>query len=94
MSGSPNSDGRLAEVGAKLAGGRLEGVRLENGRLRITPYDAVTPPAGERLDRAIDALMPRIRITDLLWDVNAGATNLGLERMARASSRVSHAQLS
>ena len=22
-------------------------------------------------DRAIDALMPRIRITDLLWDVNA-----------------------
>ena len=57
---------RLGEVGAKLARGRLEGVRLENARLRITPYDAVTPPAGERLDRAIDALMPRIRITDLL----------------------------
>ena len=67
--------------------------------------------------------MPRIRITDLLWDVNAltgfldaftdlrsgrvhsnpaallaailaGATNLGLERMARASSGVSQAQLS
>ena len=114
---------RLREVGAKLAAGRLDGVRVENGRLRITPYDAVTPPAGERLDRAIDALMPRIRITDLLWDVHArtrfldaftdlrsgrvhanpaallatllaGATNLGLERMARASSGVSHAQLS
>ena len=67
--------------------------------------------------------MPRIRITDLLWDVNAltgfldaftdlrsgrvhsnpaallaailaGATNLGLERMAQASRDVSHAQLS
>ena len=67
--------------------------------------------------------MPRIRITDLLWDVNAqtgfldaftdlrsgrlhsnpvallatilaGATNLGLERMAQASRSVSHAQLS
>ena len=67
--------------------------------------------------------MPRIRITDLLWDVNArtgfldaftdlrsgrvhsnptallaailaGATNLGLERMAHASRGVSHAQLS
>ena len=114
---------RLREVGAKLSAGRLEGVRVESGRLKITPYDPVTPPAGERLDRAIDALMPRIRITDLLWDVNArtgfldaftdlrsgrvhsnpaallatvlaGATNLGLERMARASSGVSHAQLS
>lgn len=66
--------------------------------------------------------MPRIRITELLWEVNAqtgfldaftdlrsgkhhdapaavlatilaGASNLGLERMAYASSRVSHAQL-
>ena len=75
-----------------------------------------------RLERAIDAVMPRIRITELLRDVNAqtgfldaftdlrsgkqhdepaavlatilaGATNLGLERMAYASSRVSHAQL-
>ena len=110
---------RLREVRAKLAAGRLEGVRLENSRLKITPYDPLTPPAGERLDRVIDGLMPRIRITDLLWDVNAltafldaftelrsgrvhsnpaallaGATNLGLERMARASSGVSHAQLS
>ena len=114
---------RLGEVGAKLARGRLDGVRLENARVRITPYEAVTPPAGERLDRAIDVLMPRIRITDLLWEVNsrtgfldaftdlrsgrvhsnraailaavlAGATNLGLERMAHASSGVSHAQLS
>ena len=114
---------RLGEVGAKLARGQLEGVRLENARVRITPHDAVTPPAAERLDRAIDALMPRIRIPDLLWEVNsrtgfldaftdlrsgrvhsnraailatvlAGATNLGLERMAHASSGVSHAQLS
>ena len=114
---------RLGNVAAKLSRGRLEGVRIENGRLRIAPHDAVTPAAGERLDRAIDALMPRIRITDLLWEVNArtgfldaftdlrtgrthanrpailaavlaGATNLGLERMARASNGVSHAQLS
>ena len=114
---------RLGEVRAKLVAGRLDGVRLEKSRLKITPYDPLTPPAGERLDRTIDALMPRIRITDLLWDVHAftgfldaftdlrsgrvhanpaallasilaGATNLGLERMARASSGVSHAQLS
>ena len=62
---------RLREVRAKLAAGRLEGVRIENSRLKITPYDPLTPPAGERLDRAIDGLMPRIRITDLLWDVHA-----------------------
>ncbi len=114
---------RLREVGRKLKRDQLEGVRIENGRLKITPHDPVTPPAGEQLDRAIDAVMPRIRITELLWDVGrhtgfldtftdlrsgrtnanpatvlasilAGATNLGLERMAQASKNVSHAQLS
>ena len=114
---------RLREMRQKLVGGHLEGVRLEGGRLKIMPYDPITPPAGETLDRAIDGVMPRIRITDLLWDVNAqtgfldaftdlrsgrthsnpaavlaailaGATNLGLERMAQASRDVSHAQLS
>ena len=114
---------RLREVRQKLVGGHLEGVRLEGGRLKIMPHDPITPPAGESLDRAIDGVMPRIRITDLLWDENAqtgfldaftdlrsgrthsnpaavlaailaGATNLGLERMAQASRDVSHAQLS
>ena len=114
---------RLHEVRKKLVRGHLEGVRLERGRLKITPYDAVTPHAARRLDYAIDTLMPRIRITDLLWDVGvqtgfldaftdlrsgrphrspvallatilAGATNLGLERMAHASGSISHAQLS
>ena len=114
---------RLHEVRKRLVRGHIDGVSLERGRLKITPYDAVTPSAAKRLDHAIDVLMPRIRITDLLWDVNAqtgfldaftdlrsgrlhsnpvallatilaGATNLGLERMAQASRSVSHAQLS
>ncbi len=113
---------RFAQVDAALKRDRLPGVRIERGRIKITPHDAVTLPAAERLERAIDAVMPRIRITDLLWEVNAhtgfldaftdlrsgknhdepaavlatilaGATNLGLERMAHASTRVSHAQL-
>ena len=113
---------RFAQVDAALKRDRLPGVRIERGHLKITPHDAVTPPAAERLERAIDAVMPRIRITDLLWEVNAqtgfldaftdlrsgknhdepaavlatilaGATNLGLERMAHASTGVSHAQL-
>lgn len=47
---------RLREVRAKLVAGRLDGVRLEKSRLKITPYDPRTPPAGERLDRTIDTL--------------------------------------
>ncbi|MEM6484649.1 MAG: DUF4158 domain-containing protein [Pseudomonadota bacterium] len=58
---------RLREVQRKLTLGQLEGVRLEKGRLKFTPHEAVTPPAGEQLDRAIDAVMPRIRVTELLW---------------------------
>ncbi len=113
---------RLDQVDAALERGTLPGVRMDRHRLKITPHEAVTPAAAKRLDRAIDAVMPRIRITDLLWEVNArtgfldaftdlrsghhhadpavplaailaGATNLGLERMAQASSRISHAQL-
>ena len=113
---------RFDQVERALKRNALSGVRIERGRLKITPHDAVTPPAAVRLERAIDAAMPRIRITELLWEVNAqtgflaaftdlrsgkqhdepaavlatilaGATNLGLERMAHASSRVCHAQL-
>ena len=113
---------RFDQVERALKRNALSGVRIERGRLKITPHDAVTPPAAVRLERAIDTVMPRIRITELLWEVNAqtgfldaftdlrsgkqhdepaavlatilaGATNLGLERMAHASSRVSHAQL-
>ena len=106
---------RLDEVDRALKRDALTGVRIERGRLKITPHDAVTPPAAVRLERAIDAVMPRIRITELLWEVNAqtgfldaftdlrsgkhhdapaavlatilaGASNLGLERMAYASA--------
>ena len=113
---------RLDHVDPALKHGRLPVVRIERGRLKITPHDAVTPAEALRLDRAIDAVMPRIRITELLWEVNArtglldafvdlrsggkhpepaavlaaiqaGAVNLGLERMAHASTRLSHSQL-
>lgn len=113
---------RLEQVDTALKYGTLPGVRIEREKLKITPHDAVTSPEAMRLERAVDAVMPRIRITELLWEVNAqtgfldaftdlrsgkhhdepaavlatilaGATNLGLERMAYASSRVTHAQL-
>ena len=62
---------RLDEVDRKLARGQLEGIRIEKGRLKITPHEAVTPPEVKKLDSMIDGLMPRIRITDLLRDVDA-----------------------
>ena len=113
---------RLSEIEGKLKRGQLEGVRLEKGRMRITPHEADTSPEAIRLERAMDSVMPRIRITELLWEVNAhtgflaaftdlrsgrnhedpavflasilaGASNLGLERMAYASKQISHSQL-
>ncbi|MFV1590621.1 Tn3 family transposase [Phaeobacter sp. JH20_39] len=113
---------RLSAFESKLKRGALDGVRLEKGRLRITPHEAETPPEALRIERSMDAIMPRIRITDLLWEVNAqigflnaftdlrsgrnhedpavllaailaGASNLGLERMAYASKHISHSQL-
>ena len=116
-------DQRLSEVQYKLKHDQLEGVRFEKGRLKITPHDPITPPEAEQLDRTIDAIMPRIRITELLSDVAestgflnaftelrsgrqhenpsavlaailAGATNLGLERMAQASYNLTHSQIS
>ena len=117
-----NLDARLTRLERHLKGDRLEGVRLHAGRLSITPLEPETPPEATALDRRIDAMMPVIRITDLLWQVAtetgfldafrdlrtgrapenpgavlaailAGATNLGLERMARASSGVTYAQI-
>jgi TnpA family transposase len=45
------------------------GVALRNGILRVSPTPAITPPEAERLDRALDRLMPRVRITELLHEV-------------------------
>jgi len=50
--------------------GKVEGVELSNGKLRVTPLKAITPPQADRLDRIIDDLLPRIRITELLADVD------------------------
>ena len=46
---------RLGQVDRALKRNALSGVRIERGRLKITPHDAVTPPAASRLERAIDA---------------------------------------
>ena len=62
-------DLRLTRFARLLRTDRLEGVSLQRGKLRITPLTANTPPEASTLDRKLDGLLPRVRITELLRDV-------------------------
>jgi hypothetical protein len=53
----------------------LRDVTLERGVLKITPIEKSTPPEAEALAARLYAMLPRIRITDLLSEV-AGWTLL------------------
>lgn len=64
-------DWRLKRFGRLLRQGKLEGVSLVRGRLKVTPLSPLTPPEAEALDRKLDALLPRVRITELLREVAA-----------------------
>src|SRR5271165_2215407 len=68
-------DERLAAVDVKAKDGLLPEVTLERGVLKITPIDKSTPPEAEALATRLYAMLPRIRITDLLSEV-AGWTLL------------------
>ncbi len=62
-------DWRLRRFANALRHDRLEGVTLRNGVLHVSPTQAMMPPEAERLDRALDRLLPRVRITELLHEV-------------------------
>ena len=62
-------DARLAAVDAKAKGGFLPDVSLEKGLLKIAPIEKSTPPEAEALAARLYAMLPRIRITDLLSEV-------------------------
>ncbi|SDG57985.1 Tn3 family transposase [Thalassobaculum litoreum] len=62
-------DWRLRRFERKLKRGQLEHVDLRGGRLHVTPLTAITPPQADSLDRMIDDLMPRVRVTELLTEV-------------------------
>jgi TnpA family transposase len=108
-------DERLIAVEARARASCLPGVTITKGVLKITPTLKTTPPEAEVLAERLYAMLPRIRVTDLLAEV-AGWTrfpecfthlrtgevavdsrvlmagllaeglNLGLTRMAEASS--------
>ena len=66
-------DWRLKRFAHRLARGKVEGVTFDNGKLSITPVRASNPDGVDALASRIDALMPRVRITELLHEV-AGET--------------------
>lgn len=62
-------DWRLKRFAHRLARGKLDGVRYDRGKLSITPVRASLPDGAGALTARVDALMPRVRITELLHDV-------------------------
>jgi TnpA family transposase len=64
-------DQRLAVFSRRLAKDDLVGVTLKGEELSVTPVKANAPDEARSLDRAIDALLPRVRITELLREVDA-----------------------
>ena len=65
---------RLKVVSEKAAGDLLVDVRVTSSALKIKPLDAVTPDAAEELGARLYAMVPRIKITELLQEV-AGLTS-------------------
>ena len=61
---------RLAEVAAKAAADRLEDVRITDDELKISPLKAVTPAEAEALAYRLYGMMPNLRITSLLAEVD------------------------
>lgn len=60
---------RLQLVEGKAGRDQLEDVKISGSSLKITPLQAVTPEAAEVLADRLYALLPRVRITDLLSEV-------------------------
>jgi len=62
-------DWRLKRFAHRLQRGQLEGVEMRDDRLHITPVKLITPPEADALADRIDAMLPRIRVTELLHEV-------------------------
>jgi TnpA family transposase len=59
----------MTAVDARAAEGKLPDVTLTKGVLKISPIEKSTPPEAEVLAARLYAMLPRIRITDLLAEV-------------------------
>ncbi|EME71282.1 transposase [Paramagnetospirillum caucaseum] len=66
-----NLEGALQEVSVLAEGNGLPDVTIKAGDLKITPHKADTPEAALALRNAAYGLLPRLRITDLLTEVDS-----------------------
>jgi hypothetical protein len=62
-------DERLKAVDARATAGRLPDVTVTNGVLKVAPIEKVTPPEAEAMAARLYAMLPRVRITDLVAEV-------------------------
>ena len=62
-------DARLAAVDARAKDGRLPDVSIDRGVLKIAPIEKSTPPEAEAQAGRLYAMLPRVRITDLMAEV-------------------------
>src|SRR4051812_35519443 len=62
-------DERLAAIDARARDGLLPDVTITKGVLKIAPIEKSTPVEAEALAARLYAMLPRIRITDLLSEV-------------------------
>jgi TnpA family transposase len=63
-------DRRLKHFADRLRRGELDGVELRDERLHVTPAKASATPETRAFAGGIDTLMPQVRITELLHEVN------------------------
>jgi TnpA family transposase len=61
---------RLTEVGERAARDALVDVRIRGTELTITPHKADTPEAADLLAKRLYGMLPALRITDLLTEVD------------------------
>ncbi|MBV8894623.1 MAG: Tn3 family transposase [Acidobacteria bacterium] len=62
---------RLNFVMARAARGELDGIEIADGALYIARMKAAVPEAARDLAIRLNGMLPRVRITELLSDVNA-----------------------
>ncbi len=63
-------DARLAAIDVRAKDGLLPDVTIDKGVLKISPLEKSTPPEAEALAERLYAMLPRVRITDLLAEVS------------------------